>query len=298
MDNRLRFKRKNSNQSPRKLYRLIYSLMFLSVAGIAVFSVLLYRNKQEYRQGDAIYNSIRTAARNGNDTVDMDADAEDKVNRSDETTSSSGRETAGSGHLTGDAQDVSEAVKTSQIDFSSLEAINEDVVGWIQADGRGIDYPIVLGEDNEYYLTHLFNHEENRIGSIFMDYRNNSDFLDKSSVIYGHYLKDGAMFSSILKYKKQSHYDTYPAMTLYTPEGDYTIELFAGIVHDGNYEFVQFEFNDSGDFLDYIGQLKAQSTFKSEVMVDADDRIITLSTCSYEFDNARYALYGKLVSMP
>ncbi|WP_461205962.1 class B sortase [Clostridium sp. DL1XJH146] len=83
-------------------------------------------------------------------------------------------------------------------------------------------------------------------------------------------------------------------MILYTPAGDFLIELFAGVVVDGNYESVRFDFNDEHDFENYIDILKKESTFKSNTIVKNEDRIITLCTCSYEFNNARYTLYGKL----
>jgi sortase B len=127
-----------------------------------------------------------------------------------------------------------------------------------------------------------------------MDYRNSGGFTDKNTVIYGHNMKDGSMFSSLTKYKEQGYYERLPTMALYTPEGDYTIELFAGVVADGDYEFVRFGFIDDADFQDYIHALKEKSTFKSNTRVKADDRIVTLCTCSYEFNNARYALFGRL----
>jgi sortase B len=86
-------------------------------------------------------------------------------------------------------------------------------------------------------------------------------------------------------------------MLLYTPDGDFTIELFAGIVVDGNYQSIRFDFKNDHDFQSYIDSLKKKSTFASNTIVKADDRIVTLCTCSYEFKNARYALYGKLTTI-
>jgi sortase B len=188
--------------------------------------------------------------------------------------------------------------RRSKMDFAPLKAMNGDAVGWILAQGNPIDYPVVRGTYNEYYLSHLFNHQTNKSGSIFMDYRNHGDFSDKNKVIYGHNMKDGSMFASLTEYKDQSRYDSFPTMALYTPDGDFTIELFAGIVADGNYEFIRFQFQNDKDFLDYINTLKEGSTFESDTIVKPNDRIVTLCTCSYEFNNARYALFGKLKYLP
>jgi sortase, SrtB family len=219
----------------------------------------------EYSHGDAVYDQIRSILRSDNANADA-------IN------------SAASGP----------ASRPSKMDFAPLQAVNTDVVGWILAEGRAIDYPVVRGDDNEYYLTHLFNNEQNKLGSIFMDYRNHGNFSDKNTVIYGHNMKNGSMFASLAGYKDQNYYDSFPTMMLYTPGGDFTIEFFAGIVADGNYEFVRFSFQDDKDFLDYINTLKGKSTFKSNTVVNADDQIVTLCTCSYEYNNARYALFGKL----
>lgn len=187
------------------------------------------------------------------------------------------------------------SAEPEKIDFAFLASINPDVVGWIRSGGGAIDYPIVQGDDNGYYLTHLFNGRSNKLGSIFMDYRNSGDFSDSATIVYGHNMKNGSMFSSLTSYKQQSYYDAFPELTLYTPSGNYTVALFAGIIADGNYEFARFRFGSDADFLRYVENLRKQSTFDSETTIVAGDRIIVLSTCTYEFNNARYAVFGKLI---
>ncbi|MBU5592642.1 class B sortase [Clostridium sp. MSJ-4] len=236
------------------------------MAGIVLFGILLVHSNTEYLQGDVVYEQVKSALRHESTEINKSAES----------------------------ADVTASKMSAKMDFAPLKKINDGVVGWILAEGSVIDYPIVLGEDNEYYLSHLFNHEENKLGSIFMDYRNNGNFSDKNTIIYGHNMKNGSMFSSLTKYKDQSYYDSFPTMVLYTPNGDFIIEFFAGIIVDGNYEFLRFKFTNDMDFQDYINELKEKSTFESNTIVKSDDRIVTLCTCSYEFNNARYALYGKL----
>jgi sortase B len=102
------------------------------------------------------------------------------------------------------------------------------------------------------------------------------------------------MFAVLEQYKNQEYYDQHPAMELYTPEGVFRIEFFAGIVVDGGYESIPTEFNGEEPFQEYVQFLKDHSTFQSQTIVQGDDRVITLCTCSYDYDNARYALFGKL----
>lgn len=242
--------------------RILHILMALCVMGILTSAFVLLSDIREYRKGDASYQQLRSLGISA--------------------------EQADSSHQTINEQ-------SNRVDFDVLKEVNEDVAGWLIAEGTEIDYPVVQGEDNDFYLRHLFTGERNKLGSIFMDYRNNKDFLDKNTIIYGHNMKDGSMFSSLTMYKDQRYYDDAPTMLLYTPSGAFTIEWFAGIVVDGDYESVRYHFIDDQDFQSYIHLLRENSTFESDTVIEADDRIITLCTCSYEFNNARYALYGKLV---
>lgn len=191
-----------------------------------------------------------------------------------------------------------DSIGNTSIDFESLSKINPDIIGWIGFEGLEIDYPVVQTKDNEFYLNHLFSLEKNKLGAIFVDYRNKSDLSDRNTIIYGHNMKNGSMFSSLTNYKSQDYYDANPDILLVTKEKKYRVDFFAGLVVDGSYESVRFSLSDEDDFNQYINSLEDMSTFKSSVIVGPQDRIISLVTCSYEYNNARYALYGKLVELP
>jgi sortase B len=238
---------------------LINVFIFLSLIGFLVSFYVVYSDYQIYRQGDESYQQIRLI-----------------------------RLTTPTGNQS------TQAI----IDFVSLNEVNADVVGWIGSDESEIDYPLVQGIDNEYYLTHLFTKEVNKLGSIFMDYRNNPDFSDRNTIIYGHNMKDGSMFSSLTNYKDPDYYNAYPTLPIYSPDGNFVIELFAGIVVDGSYESVRYNFLNDEDFMSYINSLVKQSTFRSSILMSPQDRIVTLVTCSDDYFNARYALYGKLTKVP
>lgn len=257
-----------------RLRWILHVLMALCAAGVLYSALILTSDNREYAEGDAAYQQVRQIRKS-------QEPAGDQSNIPPQDTN-------------GVSIEEKPNEQADSVDFSALEKISPDVVAWLTSEGTGIDYPVVLGTDNDYYLRHLFTGERNKLGAIFMDYRNHGDFSDKNTILYGHNMKDGSMFSSLTKYKAQSYYDSFPAMVLYTPSGDFKIELFAGIIVDGNQESVRFDFKDDQDFQNYIDSLKKASSFKSDTAVTADDRIITLCTCSYEFNNARYALFGKL----
>jgi len=180
------------------------------------------------------------------------------------------------------------------IDFDALKELYPEIVGWILLDDTPINYPVMQHKDNDFYLTHLPDGTKQRSGSIFLDYRNESDFSDKSILIYGHETRTGDMFGTLKHYRNQEFYDNNPVMDLFTPEKDYKIILFAGHLAHSVRDHPPLEFNSDEDFLAYIKQIKGKSVFSSDIEVTPEDRIISLVTCAYDFNNARLIVVGVL----
>lgn len=180
------------------------------------------------------------------------------------------------------------------IDFDALLSINPDCVGWIHIPDTGISYPVVQGSDNSHYLKHLFNGEWNISGSIFLDCRVDASLSDRHSIIYGHHMKNGTMFSGLTKYKKQQYYEEHPIGLFITPECTYKIEFFAGYVAGVDEDAWKVGFQSDEDFEAWIEETKRKSWIESPLSPAVTDRVLTLSTCSYEFDNARFVLLGIL----
>lgn len=176
------------------------------------------------------------------------------------------------------------------VDFSVLKQKNKDIVAWIYCDDTPINYPVVQSRDNEYYLRRLINGTYNTAGSIFMDYRSNSNFNGNHTILYGHNMKNGTMFGSLQKYKRQDYYDKHKVMYLATMEQNYVIELFFG----GTLSVDSDIYNLSRINKSRIDALIKKSNFKSDVIVSEEDKIISLSTCAYEYDGARYIVMGVL----
>lgn len=180
------------------------------------------------------------------------------------------------------------------IDFDNLQKINSDIIGWIYIEETNINYPIVQGRDNKYYLKHLFNKEWNSSGCIFLDSRNSSDLSDKHSIIYGHHMRDGKMFSDLMKYKQQSFYEKHPEILILTPDGNYKLIIFSGYVTSVNDESWKVDFTSEKDLKEWINKSLCMSYLKCDVNPTTVDQIVTLSTCSYEYNNARFVLLGLL----
>ncbi|MDR3277839.1 MAG: class B sortase [Oscillospiraceae bacterium] len=182
------------------------------------------------------------------------------------------------------------------VDFAGLSEINSEVTAWLRCGGTNIDYPVAQGADNSYYLTHLFNRNQNKAGTLFIDSRNKPGFTDANTIIYGHNMRNHSMFWTLTRYKSQAFFNSHPTMKLITPDGNYVLELFAGYVANPQQEDAwQIRFASAADFESWLETARARSSFTSGVSVTAADRVVTLSTCSYEFSDARYILVGKLV---
>jgi len=180
------------------------------------------------------------------------------------------------------------------VDFDELNEVFPGIAGWIRLDGTQIDYPVMQYTDNDFFLTHLPDGTAHRSGSIFLDYRNERGFSDKSILIYGHETRAGDMFGVLKNYREQEFFEANPMMHLHTPEKDYMLVLFAGHVAHSVRDHPPLEFTED-EFLEYIGHIKSKSVFSSNVEVSADDRIVSLVTCTYDFSNARLIVVGKLV---
>lgn len=182
-----------------------------------------------------------------------------------------------------------------EVDFKTLWQENEDIVAWLYCEDTPIHYPIVQGNDNNYYLRRLLNGEYNINGTIFLDYRCQSDFRDFNSIIYGHHMKSGEMFGSLPNYKDQEYYDEHPVMYLLTPEQNYKIELVAGYITPSDSDIYSLP-NTAEEKKTFLEHALQESTFVSSVSVNETNSFITLSTCSYEYENARYVVVGRLVA--
>ena len=132
---------------------------------------------------------------------------------------------------------------------------------------------------------------------MFLDCQCPGDFSGRHTIIYGHNMNDGSMLASIREYWKQEYFDAHPIMYLNTPAQNYKVEIFSGYVTDAVSDSYTIGFADDVQYMNWINKLLSQSNFDSGVEVTAEDRVITLSTCTYEFEDARYVLHGKLVPL-
>lgn len=200
-----------------------------------------------------------------------------------------------------DLQNIKEELLDTNEDENSLEEVldlsylNEDYRGWITIENTNIDYPIIQGEDNEYYLHKDINKEYLEAGSIILDYRNNK-FNDKNTIIYGHSMKNNTMFGQLKYFKNSDFFYDNKYISIISTEGEtLRYEIFSVYTTDINDNYIVTSFNSTEEYRNFLDEICSKSLFEVNIDISTDDRIITLSTCSYEYENARTVIHGKLI---
>lgn len=183
------------------------------------------------------------------------------------------------------------------VDFELLQAENKDIVAWIYCEDTVINYPIVQGEDNQYYVRRLIDGSYNTAGTLFLDFRNSGDLSDCNSIIYGHNMTNDTMFGTLVEYKDQAYYEAHPTLWILTPERAYRIDLLAGLVTSSDDLSTYCFYGDTSELHAGLEKSIAASTFDAGVTdFSAIDQIVTLSTCTYEHPTARYVVIGSMTA--
>ena len=264
----------------------VICILVLLVAGVRIGMVLHEYNaaKSLYRGYADSYVTLRT------DTAsDADGGSADEASSADSSTAAQ--------------TDVEEAepaeplpVPPIEVDFDELLARNPDVVGWIYCEDTVINYPVLQGDDNTYYLHHTIDGTYNASASIFADGNNRRDFQDANTILYGHHMKNGSMFAGLDEWADQDYYEAHSVMWLLTPTQNYEVVLFAGYTTKTMSDSYTL-FTEPGEELDaYIERALSLSDFTaSDVDLEGAEKCVMLSTCAYVFNNARYVLHGVLL---
>jgi len=192
--------------------------------------------------------------------------------------------------------DVPETLEYA-VDFAALREQNGDIYAWLLSPDTVINYPVVQGQDNSYYLTHTFSGERHKYGSLFVDAANNPGFSDQNTVIHGHRMNSGAMFGSLLQYRDREYYRQHPHMLLFTPEANYRLEIFAAYEAMTDSMPIQRNFASQEEYQAFLDAAFGRSGVTTGVEVGVEDRIVTLSTCVERDDTKRFVVHGKLTRL-
>lgn len=279
----------HKGDSGKEIFSKIFSLFAIVVLIVCIVVLVIYFYHQfEAKQNNTKLNVIYNSAAN----------------------SSNANNSTSSDNISQDILDIPEEERPPLVKSEAAEemlAINPEYVGYIYI-------PDVLGEpivqrDNEYYLKHNFYDQVRSVGTIFADERNVvNDYSDKQSdniILYGHNNRDGSMFGNLdyykwdLKYWLKNpfiYYDNYYENYTYVIVSSFVINTLPEH-DDGNvFDYINYiNFKDSGiyTFENFKNEILERSQFITGIDFDENDKYLTLSTCAYEWDEARHVIVAR-----
>lgn len=196
---------------------------------------------------------------------------------------------------------VSDELPDNPIDFKSLKKKNSDIYAWIKVPNTKVDYPVLQSydDDDNFYLTHDENKKYSFGGAIYTQRLNSLDFNDRNTVIYGHDLVSGAMFSSLHKFRNKSFFNKNKYFYIYTEKHILKYEIISAYKYDDRHILNSFDFSDDEVFADYLEFIKNPKTTMKNTRIDIKlnlkSRIVTLSTCIGNESDKRYLVQGVLI---
>lgn len=186
--------------------------------------------------------------------------------------------------------------------YALYYAENPDTVGYIKIDGTKIDTPVVQADNNKYYLNHDFHGKYTSYGEIYATYIANLNPLDRNILIYGHNMNDGSRFATLENYKSIDFFKEHPVIEFNTLYEKHKWKVYAVIITNGDVKgdngyFFDFTFNNCSDtcFEEYLVELDKRKLYETGVDILPTDKLITLCTCTYEFNNARLIVVARMV---
>lgn len=187
-------------------------------------------------------------------------------------------------------------------EYKMLYSLNQKLIGWVKIDDTYIDYPVLQTSNNEYYMDHNFDQEQDKNGSIFLDA--GCSILPRSTnlILYGHHMRSGRMFGQLNKYSSQKFYEEHKLIqfdTIYE-EGTYEVMYVfrSKIYEESEIVFKYYQFINAlseTEFNSYMREMAAMSLYDTGVTAEFGDELLTLSTCDYYTDYGRFVVVAKKV---
>ncbi len=190
---------------------------------------------------------------------------------------------------------------SNSFDYDKLIEANANGVGWVSVPSVGIEYPIVQGTDNSFYLDHAYTDAFSWSGAIFLDYKNNIDLSDAHNIIYGHHMYDGSMFAGLLEYDNESFYkdhadDNYFYIYLKDTVEAYSIFAVTDVTFAENREMYSVDIPGRYSMEEYVGFIDSLKLYDTGVTASGDDKVVTLYTCQEDSSSkVRHMVHGKLI---
>lgn len=181
------------------------------------------------------------------------------------------------------------------MDFTALREVNPDVLGWIMIPDTKISYPLVQGNDNDYYLKRTWRKSYSSVGSIFVEQACSGDLSDFNTIIYGHHMNNGSMFASLEKYLDPAYLAAHPYVYITNDAGCHTYQIFSAMEAPVESPVYVLDVTDPAAEQAVLNWCLTNSEVDTGVVPVAGDRIVTLSTCTGNGYETRYVVQGVLI---
>ena len=268
--------------------KTVRTILIIIFAGVFAFSAVRYfMLRKPYEEAKETYSGAvsdytKPSQQNSNQQVFLPADG-NEIRQEDRP------------ELTQEDNEPTAVIAPIEVDFAGLTRVNTGVIGWIYCEDTVINYPVVFGVDNSYYLDHDYRGAPSGSGAIFTDASNIKGFVDSNIIMYGHHMSDMSMFATLKYWMKQEYLDEHPVMWLLTPVQDYRVELFAAYETQADSDTYTVFRGPGPLFEQYLSKAVEKSGVNAPVEIDPEARYLLLSTCAYSNALARTVLHGKLV---
>ena len=265
----------------RRVLTAVLTLVLLgSLAGMG------YRQLQ-YREGEKVYQEAEELVQLPDlETIETVPVEEKPVEQQPAASESAAAEEPAPVYIDPYAQALAD------MDFVALREQNTDVLGWIVIPNTKVSYPLVQGEDNDYYLNHAWRKTRSVVGAIFMEQQSSADLTDFNTIIYGHRMNNRSMFGRLLDYKKQSYWQDHPRFYITDDSGTHTYEIFAAYEPAVGSTPYCIRFSNDTEKQTFINYGLEHSVIETGVVPEVTDRIVTLSTCTGNGHATRWVVQG------
>lgn len=273
--------KKISKTKRRIIYYSIYTILaLLIILSIIYIANNLLSKKQAIQESQLL------------DKIEID---ENQVKETNETTEEANITTQ---------ENIEETINQQNeriLKVQKLQEENSDIVGWLEIEGTSINYPVLQGTDNEYYMIHNYKKQKSKNGSIFLTKDYDWSIPSSNLLIYGHNLNNGTMFQELLKYVKEEFYKEHPIIRFTTNKEDAEYEIISVFKSRVYYKTEKNVFryyffvnaNSEAEYNEFVQNAKKASLYDIDKTAKFGDQLITLSTCSYHVEDGRFAVVGR-----
>lgn len=268
------------------VYTILYIIFMTIIIISALYIFKFYKMSNEATEESQLLNEI-------------DLETQEKANNSSNDIETKNNEADGNTSKNIENNNIETTERMLKV--KKLQKENVNIVGWLEIEDTNINYPVLQGDDNEFYLNRNYKKEKSEKGSIFLDAKYNWNIPSNNLLIYGHNIINGLMFQDLLKYESQDFYKKHPNIRFTTEKDDKEYEIISVFKSRVYYKaeknvFRYYDFINAKkeeDYMEFVKNAKKASIYDTETTAKYGDELITLVTCSYHIEDGRFVVIGR-----